>query len=385
MSSFANNSHQIRLKRPMFLTRILPLLIGLFTLFSCEQSKTEEAVPVDHPLPSKLSPSKTDPPKENNPTKPLSFADTVEKTRPAVVNIYTQTLVKTKRYRFYGGGLIPEKRRSQSLGSGFLISKDGYVLTNNHVVDKATKIEVRLFDERVFVAKVIGTDSRTDIALLKLDAKEDLPFLTFENGDTLRVGDWVIAIGNPLGLTSTVTAGIVSAEGRKNSTGNALGFQDFIQTDASINPGNSGGPLLALSGKIVGMNTAINPEGQGLGFAIPTKMILEILPRLKKGGALRRSSLGIIAGEVPEALGRRVRLRKEGGALVRKVEKGGPSDRAGLRPGDIILSLGGKQIRSRRDLAWKAGNIGIGKRTTIVFQRTTSIRKTSITMGVLGK
>ncbi len=355
------------------------LALGLLLIAACEQPST----PVEKKTEPEAKPAKAAPLPI---TKPLSFADTVEKTRSAVVNIYTQTVVKTNRYRIYSGGLIPEKRRSQSLGSGFLISNDGYVLTNNHVIDKATKIEARLFDGRVFTATVVGTDSRTDIALLKLDSTTtQLPFLTFAKDGSLRVGDWVIAIGNPLGLTSTVTAGIVSAEGRKSSTGNKMGFQDFVQTDASINPGNSGGPLLALSGDVVGMNTAINSEGQGLGFAIPSKMILEILPRLKLGGKLKRSSLGIIASDVPSTLASRLNLREEGGALVRKVEKDGPSDVAGLRPGDIILSLDEKMIRTRRDLAWNAGNIGIGKSTTIVFQRGSNVRKSTVKMGALGK
>lgn len=331
--------------------------------------------------PVKIAKTKTKP--KHVAMRPMSFADTVKITRPAVVNIYTQSIVKTNRFRVYHNQLIPEKRRSQSLGSGFLISADGYMLTNNHVIKNASAIEVRLFDERRFMAAVVATDPKTDIALIKLKTNEKLPFLKLSKSEALRVGDWVIAIGNPLGLTSTVTAGIISAEGRRTLSGNIMGFQDFIQTDASINPGNSGGPLIDLSGEVVGINTAINPEGQGLGFAIPSKMVLEILPRLKKGGKVRRSSLGVIASDVPATLRNAINLEK-GGALIRKVQRNGPCHRAGLKPGDVILELGGKIIKSQQDLAWHAGNIGIGIITKIVFKRGSKVLERDVKMGLLG-
>jgi serine protease Do len=198
------------------------------------------------------------------------------------------------------------------------------------------------------------------------------------------VGDWVVAIGNPLGLTSTVTAGIISATGRKSlPLGGDMMYQDFIQTDASINPGNSGGPLIDLQGRVVGINTAVSAEGQGLGFAIPIEMVQEILPRLKAGGQVERSWLGIYIDPVPARLRKELKLSEPGGVLVTRVVRGGPGDRGGLKPGDVVLQLDGKPVPGPDELAWMAGNLGVGKEIALRVIRAGKQADLRVTLGAL--
>lgn len=316
--------------------------------------------------------------------RPTTFAPVVEKSRPAVVNIYTTTELPARRYlNLPGGRLIPGKRRAESLGSGFIVDPNGLVLTNWHVVQKATDIEVRLFDDRRFEANVVGFDPKTDVALLQLAEAAELPWLDFADSEELLVGDWVVAIGNPLGLTSTVTAGIVSATGRKSlPLGGEMMYQDFIQTDASINPGNSGGPLLDLDGDVVGINTAVHAEGQGLGFAIPVNMVVEIMPRLKEGGRVERGWLGVYIDPVPTAVRSQLGLA-DGGVLITRVVRGGPADKAGLRPGDIVLAMDEEAVPGPDELAWMAGNVGVGKEITLEIRRGDVEKVVPVVLGSL--
>lgn len=315
----------------------------------------------------------------------LDFADTVEAVRPAVVNIYTRSRRSSESAGVAGPGAIPRERIEESLGSGFLFDAAGLVLTNDHVIAEAEEISVRLLDERGFRAKVLGRDPQTDLAVLRLEEVESpLPFLTLGDSDSLRVGNWVLAIGNPLGLTSTVTAGIASATGRHilppgNGT---LRFQDFIQTDASINPGNSGGPLVNHRGEVIGIATALSSAGQGLGFAIPINMVKVLLDDLIHLGRVRRSWLGIYVGDVPGALRRELNL-DQGGVLITRVVEGGPAEEAGLVPGDILLRLDQLNVDTPARLSWIASNLGVEKRVEVELLRGSEELVLPLIMGAL--
>ena len=311
-----------------------------------------------------------------------SFADIVEDARPAVINIFTRSkkVSKSNNPLFPH---VPHERVRESLGSGFIIDASGLALTNHHVVANATDIEVRLLDERRFKATIIGQDPRTDTALIKIEASEELPTLKLADSDKLRVGEWVIAIGNPLGLTSTVTAGITSATGRTHvPLGGDLLYQDFIQTDASINPGNSGGPLIDIHGEVVGINTAISAEAQGIGFAIPINMVKELLPQLKQG-KVKRSWLGLFIDDIPRQLSVQLSLPSNQGALVRKVVKGGPAERAKLQAGDILLKIDKELIKDANHLSWLAGHKEVGKTIDIELQRGNQRMMTRLRLGAL--
>ena len=310
-----------------------------------------------------------------------NFAPLVERARPAVVNIYTDS--RTGRKASPLVPFAPKDRVSQSLGSGFIISPDGLVLTNYHVIRKASDIEVRLLDNRRFKAKVVGKDPKTDVALLQLEGASDLPMLELAASKELRIGEWLIAIGNPLGLTSTVTAGIASATGRRNvpMSGDMM-YQDFIQTDASINPGNSGGPLINSQGHVVGINTAVSAEGQGIGFAIPSDMVKQILPQLQQTGRVQRSWLGIYVAEVPQTLRKKLGIRA-GGALVRRVVDKGPAKRAKLKSGDVIVKFDDQPIEDSSRLSWMASMKGVGKKVPIEFYRGTQRMGTHLVLGTL--
>ena len=314
-----------------------------------------------------------------------SFADLVERARPAVINIYTKTRVKTPRPALRNPFVpyAPRDRVSESLGSGFIIDEGGMALTNHHVIKGAQEIEVRLLDDRRFKARVVGEDPKTDVALLQIESEKPLPFLELGDSESLRVGEWVVAIGNPLGLTSTVTAGIASATGRRHvPLDGEMVYQDFIQTDASINPGNSGGPLLDTEGRVIGINTAVSAEGQGIGFAIPINMVNQILPSLKQDGKVRRSWLGIYIDDVSGELARQLGIRARG-ALVKRVVEGGPAEAARLQAGDVITALDGQPIRDASDLTWIAGHLGIGKIVEVDLMRGSQPMKTRLRMGTL--
>lgn len=278
------------------------------------------------------------------------FATLAEQISPAVVNV-----IVTFRDTVSTGalGASPLQRERKGYGSGFIINPEGYALTNNHVVDGAAEIKVRLKDKREFRAYVIGTDPQTDVALIKIEGAQKFPTVALGNSDTIKVGDAVLAIGNPLGLNHTVTSGIISALGRKDLVpeGKTL-YSEFIQTDASINPGNSGGPLIGLGGEVIGINTAINRQGQGIGFAIPINMIKTLLPRLKSSGYIVRSWLGIRVQEVTPLLARSFGHKGVRGALISEVISDSPAARSGMKAGDIILMFGDKKIVSSDQLPW---------------------------------
>ncbi|MCF8040011.1 MAG: Do family serine endopeptidase, partial [Desulfohalobiaceae bacterium] len=301
------------------------------------------------------------------------FADLAQKASPAVVNISTVKVVETsqqmKRFlepfqrkgspfedffdQFFGD--IPQKRKEKALGSGFIISSDGYVVTNNHVVEKADEIQVVLKGgDETYPAEVVGRDPETDLALLKIEAEQELPELKFGDSDDLTVGQWVMAIGNPFGLAHTVTAGIISAKGRVIGAGP---YDNFLQTDASINPGNSGGPLLNLDGDVVGINTAIVAAGQGIGFAIPANMAKEIITGLKEYGAVKRGWLGVTIQDVDTNTAKALGLPEAKGALVASVNEGDPAAKAGIQTGDVIVAVNGDQIQDARDLTRTIGSL----------------------------
>jgi len=309
---------------------------------------------------------------------PESFSPLVKAQKSSVVNISTRQVVKVRQpspfgdpqmdqffYRFFGGQMPQKEQVRQSLGSGFVISADGFILTNNHVVDKARDIRVSFDDGRVLEAKLIGRSPEIDIALIKVEAG-NLQAVAFGDSDALEVGDWVMAIGNPFGLSHTVTKGIVSAKGRVIGAGP---YDDLIQIDAAINPGNSGGPLFNLKGEVVGMNTLIIAAGQNLGFAVPMNMVKEVLPALREKGKPDIGWLGVDAQnmtpEIAEALG----MPDPIGAIVRSVTRGGPADKAGLLRGDVIIELDGKKILSAAELPRMIAFGHIGKTVTFKVSR----------------
>ncbi|MGE5247097.1 MAG: DegQ family serine endoprotease [Verrucomicrobiota bacterium] len=293
---------------------------------------------------------------------PVDIPALVKEVSPAVVNISTTQVVKFEQPRMqspYGPqdpfeqffnnffGRMPREQKRRSLGSGFIVSDDGYILTNNHVVDKADEVTVTLLDKEEFRAKVVGTDPKTDIALIKISAPKKLPYVKLGDSEKLEVGEWVIAIGNPFGLGHTVTAGIVSAKGRIIGSGP---YDDFIQTDASINPGNSGGPLFNLKGEVVGINSAIIQGGQGIGFATPISLAKSILEQLKDKGRVTRGWLGVYIQPLTPDVAAKLGAAGSHGALVSDVTKDGPAAKAGIRSGDVIVAFNGKEVRDERDL-----------------------------------
>jgi serine protease Do len=267
--------------------------------------------------------------------------------------------------RFFGD--IPEREyKRNSLGSGFIISSDGYIFTNNHVVERAEKIRVKLADGREYDGEVKGKDANTDIALIKINSSSPLTAVSFGDSDQIRTGDWVFAIGNPFGLDHTVTVGIISAKGRVIGSGP---YDNFLQTDASINPGNSGGPLFNLKGEVVGINTAIVAQGQGIGFAIPINMAKALLSDLKGKGYVTRGWLGVSAQDVTEDLAKNLQLNSPKGALVSHAFEGEPADKAGIKAGDVILDIDGKAIADVRDLLMTVSGLSVGKRVNVRIWR----------------
>lgn len=317
---------------------------------------------------------------------PASFSEVAQKASPAVVNISTVKHIKAGQpYPFQGrfqgrGPMGPEDffndffeqffgrqmpmpdREERSLGSGFIIDPAGYILTNNHVVDGADDIVVQMSDEKEFHAKVLGRDPKTDLALIKIEGQDNLPYLALGDSDKVRVGDWVVAIGNPFGLEHTVTAGILSARGRAIGAGP---YDDFLQTDTSINPGNSGGPLLNLAGEVIGINTAIVPQGQGIGFAIPAKLAQGIVDQLKASGRVVRGWLGVMIQRITPELAKSFKLEQEIGALVSDVAPKGPADEAGLKRGDVIVSFNGQAVKNSSDLPTLVAKTPVGEKVSI--------------------
>lgn len=321
---------------------------------------------------------------------PLSFASLAKELNPAVVNINTTQLIEgfggfpspfregdpfEEFFKRFFGDIFPPEYKQRSLGSGFIISRDGYIVTNNHVVENAQEIKITLMDGKRFDGKIIGRDSKTDLALIKINPKEDLPAAKFGDSEKLEVGDWVMAIGNPFGLGHTVTAGIVSAKGRIIGAGP---YDDFIQTDASINPGNSGGPLFNLSGEVVGVNTAILGGAQGIGFATPINLAKEVISQLKEKGGVIRGWIGVSAQRLTPEIARSFNLKETNGALISEVAPQGPADRAGLMRGDIILEFDGKEVKQVEDLPRIVAATPVGKTVKVKVLRDGEIKTFSI-------
>jgi len=282
-----------------------------------------------------------------------SFHEAVRRATPSVVNIFTSKEIQTPRHpllndpifrRFFGDQVPEEAQRASSLGSGVIVSSSGYVLTNHHVVEAADEIEVALADGKKLLAKVVGNDPETDLAVLRLNA-ENLPAITFGSSDALRVGDVVLAIGNPFGVGQTVTSGIVSALGRTGLGINT--FENFIQTDAAINPGNSGGALIDAGGNLVGINTAIfsrSGGSMGIGFAIPVSTAQMVLEQIVKTGSVTRGWIGVEVQEITAPVAESFKLGNVRGALIAGVLRGGPADKAGIKPGDVLTEVQGKPV-----------------------------------------
>jgi len=330
------------------------------------------------------------------------FIELAEKTGAAVVNISTVKVVGSSQnlkdlFKFHGEDApfedyfdqferffqMPKKpHKERSLGSGFIISEDGFIVTNNHVVADANEVKVSLKghnkESESFDAKVVGRDKETDLALIKITAKQKLPALAFADSDTLKVGEWVMAIGNPFGLQHTVTAGIISAKGRLIGSGP---FDDFIQTDASINPGNSGGPLLNMAGEVVGINTAIVASGQGIGFAIPSNMAKKIIAQLKESKKVQRGWIGVTIQDVDEKSAKALGLDKARGALVSSVLEGQPAEKAGVQTGDVIVEINGKPVDDANDLLRKIAALTPGEKTVLTLWRKGKTLPANLTLG----
>nr|WP_242500523.1 DegQ family serine endoprotease [Tropicimonas sp. IMCC6043] len=333
---------------------------------------------------------------------PESFAELAEKVSPAVVNITTSTTVATASGPHGEGPIVPEgspfedffrdfmerngpdgvpqrPRRSSALGSGFVISEDGYIVTNNHVIAEADEISIEFFSGVELDATVVGIDPKTDLALLKVDTEEPLPFVPWGNSDEARVGDWVMAMGNPLGQGFSVSAGIVSARGRALSGS----YDDFIQTDAAINRGNSGGPLFNMDGEVIGINTAIlSPNGGsiGIGFAMSSRVATNVISQLKEFGETRRGWLGVRIQDVTEDVADAIGLEEAKGALVTDVPEG-PAMEAGVVAGDVILSFDGKDVEDTRGLVQQVGESEIGKSVRMKVFREGKTETLMVTLG----
>jgi serine protease Do len=321
-----------------------------------------------------------------------SFADLAARVAPAVVNIKVTSVEKTEfPDQLFGQEFPfpwfhspapeqPRQFRRQGTGSGFIIRKDGLILTNNHVIDNAQEITVTLTDKQQYKAKVLGRDPKTDLAVIKIEPKTSLPVAELGNSRALRVGDWVMAIGNPFGLTNTVTTGIVSAKGRAIGAGP---YDDFIQTDASINPGNSGGPLFNMQGEVVGINTAIYSQSGGnigIGFAIPIDLAKNLLPDLETKGSVTRGWLGVSIQPVTPDLAHSFGLDKAAGALVGDVVADGPAEKAGIKRGDVIVSYNGNKIDESSSLPGLVASTPVGKTVPVEVLRDGKMKTIDVTI-----
>ena len=329
---------------------------------------------------------------------PANFTDLAGMVRPGVVNIQVVKKVKNVNFGFrkfpgnpfgdqnpfgdffgpFPEGNPPRGYKQQGVGSGFIMNKEGYILTNNHVVEDADQIKVKLANGKEYDGKVVGRDPKTDLALVKIMGASDLHPLKLGNSDDLKVGSWVVAVGSPFGLEQTVTAGIVSAKGRVIGSGP---YDNFIQTDASINPGNSGGPLINMNGEVVGINTAILAEGRGIGFAIPINMAKEIAPQLQERGHVTRGWLGVSIQDVTPDLAKSFGLKEKKGALVAQVVSGGPAEKAGVEQGDVIVEFDGKEVADSKDLPRIVATTPVGKNVTVKLLRDGQVSDRQVKVG----
>lgn len=334
---------------------------------------------------------------ENIRMVPVSFAELARQAKPGVVNIQTVKTIegggrvyehffgqpfggnRNPFEEFFGPFLNqrPQSRKEKSLGSGFIISQDGYIVTNNHVIKDADQIKVILHDKTEYDASIVGTDPMTDLALIKIKAEKLVP-LKFGSSSETEVGSWVVAIGSPFGLEQTVTAGIVSAKGRIIGSGP---YDDFIQTDASINPGNSGGPLLNLEGEVIGINTAIIKSGQGIGFAIPSDLAIGIIDQLTEQKTVSRGWMGIATQNVTEEMAEYYGIKETKGVYVVKVYEGHPADKAGIKVGDVIFMINDQKIDSYRDLALTIARSSVGERINVKLIRDGKEKTIKVKLG----
>ncbi|MBI5524421.1 MAG: DegQ family serine endoprotease [Desulfarculus sp.] len=351
--------------------------------------------------------------------RPDSFADLAVQVSPAVVNIRTVKTVKRPAVpdffqfhgrgprggpesgpnggpqeempdlheffkRFFGpggpGNQMPKEFKQRSLGSGVIVDPAGFVLTNNHVVAEADEITVALKGGEEIKAEIVGRDKKTDLALIKIKATRELPHLPLGDSESVRVGDWVLAVGNPFGLENTVTAGIISAKGRIIGAGP---YDDFLQTDASINPGNSGGPLINLRGEVVGINTAIVAQGQGIGFAIPVNLARDVMQQLRNKGKVVRGWLGVYIQQVTKELADKFKLESAEGVLVADVVKGGPADKAGIERGDVIVEFNGKPLKDWHSLPRLVAEVPVGQEAKVKVLREGKPRNLTAVVGEL--
>jgi serine protease Do len=330
---------------------------------------------------------------------PASFADLAAHVGASVVNIKVTKVEKMSgptsmgpegidpdspfgdfMQKFFGGQMPqgPREHRQQGAGSGFIISEDGYIVTNNHVVEGATEVTVTLANKKEYTAKVIGRDPKTDVAVVKIEPKEPLTVASLGDSDQLRVGEWVVAVGNPFGLSNTVTKGIVSAKNRVIGAGP---YDDFIQTDAPINPGNSGGPLFNLKGEVVGINTAIVPNGQGIGFAVAVNTAKALIPQLESKGEVARGYLGVAIQAITPELAKGLSLPNEKGALVAGVTKGSPAEAAGIKSGDVIVRFDGKDVAEMNTLPALVAATAVDKTVPVKILRNASEQTLSVKVG----
>ena len=374
-------------KRALAVTALSFFLMGLVIAsgFQWTGSAVAENTPMERPAMTA------------QPMRPASFADLATQLSPTVVNIKVTKVQNVEGWQqfpqhfdpdgpfgeffkrfFKGMPQLPHGRQQKGAGSGVIISEDGYIVSNNHVVENAEAVTVTLADQQEYEAKIMGRDPKTDLAVLKIEPKSALPAATMGNSDDLNVGDWVLAIGNPFGLNHTVTSGIVSAKGRVIGAGP---YDDFIQTDASINPGNSGGPLFNMKGEVVGINTAIIPNGQGIGFAIPVNTAQPLIPQLMSDGTVTRGFLGVNIQTITPELAEALRLSDRNGALVSDVVPDSPADEAGLRRGDVILNFNDKKIEDSRDLAATVAGTPVGEDVKVLVLRDGKRTSLPLTVG----
>jgi Do/DeqQ family serine protease len=319
-----------------------------------------------------------------------SYYDAVQRATPSVVNIFTSKEIRSPKHpllndpifrRFFGDQLPDEAQRASSLGSGVIVSTSGYVITNHHVVEAADEIEVALADGKKLLAKVVGNDPETDIAVLRVSA-ENLPAITFGSSDALHVGDVVLAIGNPFGVGQTVTSGIISALGRTGLGINT--FENFIQTDAAINPGNSGGALVDASGNLIGINTAIfsrSGGSMGIGFAIPVSTAKMVLEQIVKSGSVTRGWIGVEVQEITPPVAESFKLGSTRGALIAGVLRGGPADKAGVKPGDVLVEIGGKPVLDPAAMLNLVAALAPGSAAKVKLKRQGHEVDASVTVG----
>ena len=359
-------------------------LIAATAVIACGKGErsSKQLAPLQSATPIAVAPAPAAPPAPAIVTTegmPLSFAPLARRADPAVATVKARV-----------EGESPSGRRrvvAEGLGTAFVYDPDGLLLTNNHVIEKATEVQVGFLDGRELPAKIVGRDKHTDVAVLRVDQR-GLTSLPLGDSDAIEVGDWVVAIGNPFGLAHTVSAGILSAKGRTRDDVKGLdqsGYFNFLQTDASINPGNSGGPLLNLRGEVVGINAAVRANANSIGFAIPINMVKQLLPMLIRDGKIRRSAIGVTVDALNPVEAGRLKRPDRKGAWVKSVIPGGPAERAGLSPDDVIVGFDGKPISDPNELRWVASIAGVHKVTTVRVARGDREFDIRVTLGELSQ